>query len=211
LPNNADADNRVVINDGITRTAIAAFVIVNGVKGIGLLSQGPVSDPASYPVFVPADWEAAAVTIRLRRTAAGDAELVEVNGVAPSPRALLSATKLAGPTRAFATVELGCASPEAKCTVEYSAFRSERVANPVAGQLSLTSFRLQDSVDRVRFRADYALVCEAREKVGKTSALVRSIKGGGAQARARAGNVKRLISWAASAVCFSGAHAVEHC
>src|SRR5881396_2497539 len=33
-PNNADADNRVVINDGVTRAAIAACVIVNGVKGI---------------------------------------------------------------------------------------------------------------------------------------------------------------------------------
>ena len=69
-PSNADADNRVVINDGVTRAAIAACVIVNGMKGIGLLSQGPASDPASYPVFVPADWQAAPVTVRLRRTAA---------------------------------------------------------------------------------------------------------------------------------------------
>lgn len=158
-PNNADTGNRVVINDGLNRAAVAECVVVNGVKGIGLLSQGPASDPASYPVFVPADWQAAPVTIRLRRTAAGDAELVEVNGVAPSPRALLSAAKLAGPTRAAGTVEFGCASLEATCTVEYSAFRSERVINPVAGTLNFTRFRLRDadSVDRIQFRADYAL------------------------------------------------------
>jgi hypothetical protein len=158
LPNNADAGNRVAINDG-THAAIAACVIQNGVNGIGLLSTGSTSDPTSYPVFVAVDWQAAPVTIRLRRTATGDAELIEVNGVAPSPRALLTADKAAPQTRPGTTVEFGAASPEARCTVNYIAFRSEKVAQPVAGKLNCTRLRLNDadSTDRVRFRADYTL------------------------------------------------------
>jgi hypothetical protein len=158
LPNNVDTGNRVVINDG-THAAIAECVLINDVKGIGLLSQGPPSDPASYPVFVPVDWQTAPCTIRLRRWANGDGELIEVNGAAPAPRALLTADKVAGPTRQGTTVELGCASPEARCIVEYSAFRSERVVAAVAGTLNFTSFRLRDadSADRIRFRADYTL------------------------------------------------------
>jgi hypothetical protein len=157
-PNNAEVGNRVAINDG-TKGAVAACIIKNGVNGIGLLSQGPSSDPNSYLVFVPVDWQAAPVTIRLRRTAAGDAELVEVNGVAPSPRALLSASQLANATRPLPSVEFGAASPEATCTVDYSAFRSERVVIPVAGKLNFTRLRLRDadSVDRIQFRADYTL------------------------------------------------------
>jgi hypothetical protein len=158
--NNADVGNRVVINDGQARAAIAACIVRNGIRGIGILGQGQASDPASYPVVVePVDWETKDVTVRLRRTATGDAEIVEVDGVAPNPRALLAANLLAGKTRNGATVEFGAASPEAKCTVEYAAFRSERVAQPVAGMLTFTRFRLRDtdSVDRIRFRADYAL------------------------------------------------------
>lgn len=157
---NADVGNRVVINDGLTRSAIAACIVKNGVNGIGLRSQGSASDPDSYPVFVPVDWQAAPVTLRLRRYANGDAELVEVNGAAPSPRALLTFDKAPGPTRAgFGSVEFGAASPEAMCTVDYTAFHSERVVNPVAGTLSFTQFRLRDSdsADRLRFRADYTL------------------------------------------------------
>jgi hypothetical protein len=159
-PNSADVGNRVAINDGTqTRAAIAACIIQNGVNGIGLLSQGSPSDPASYPVFVPADWLAAPVTIRVRRAANGDAELVEVNGVPPTPRALLTSDKLAGFTRNFACVEFGCASPEATCTVAYSAFRSERPVHFIPGALNVTNFRLRDSgsTDRVRFRGDFTL------------------------------------------------------
>src|SRR5262245_12609359 len=154
-PNNVDVGNRVVINDA-TRAAIAACIIKNGVSGIGLLSQGPWSDPESYPVFVPVEFQATPVTIRLRRHANGDAELVEVNGVAPHPRALLSAALLAPATHSFTTVEFGAASPEARCTVEYSAFRSERVVQPVSGTLNFTRFRVRDndSIDHLRFRAD---------------------------------------------------------
>lgn len=158
--NNADAGNRVVINDGVTRSAIAACVVVNGVFGIGLYSQGAAADPASYPVFVPADWQAAPVTIRMRRHANGDAELIEVNGVAPTPRALLTADKAPDPTRTgFGTVEFGSASLEATCTIDYYAFRSERVVNPVAGTFNFTRFHLRDtdSPDRIQLRGDYTL------------------------------------------------------
>jgi hypothetical protein len=158
--NNADAGNRIVINDGVTHAVIASCIVQNGVSGIGLYSQGAAADPASYPVFVAVDWQAAPTTIRLRRTLAGDAEIVEVNGVAPSPRALLTADKLPPPTRTgFGSVEFGCASPEATCTVDYIALRSETVAIPVGGKLSFTRFRLRDadSTDTIRFRADYTL------------------------------------------------------
>jgi hypothetical protein len=156
LPNNADAGNRIVINDGLTRSAIAACIVLNGVRGIGLLSTGSPSDPAAYPVFVPVDWTAP-VTLRLRRTATGDAEIIEVNGVTPAPRAFLAAAQCPAPTRGGATVEFGCRSVEAQCTVEYAAFRSERVVPPVAGTVNLTSCSLRDTVDRIRFRGDYVL------------------------------------------------------
>jgi hypothetical protein len=159
VPVLADVGNRVVISDGQTRSAIAACIIKNGINGIGLFSQGSTSDPAAYPVFVPVDFQGAPVTIRLRRTATGDAELVEVNGVAPTPRALLAANLAPGPTRTFPSFEFGCASLEATCVVEYSVFRSEKVVQPVAGTLSFTRFRLRDSdtVDRIQLRADYTL------------------------------------------------------
>jgi len=169
-PNNADAGNRVVINDGISRSAIASCVVINGVRGMGLLSTGLPSDPGSYPVFVPVDWEAAPITIRLRRYANGDAEIVEVNGVTPSPRALLTANMAPLKTRAGPTVEFGTGSPdtaagfsfgapEPECTVEYYAFRSERAVQPVAGALGFTRFRIRDtdSADRLAFRADFQL------------------------------------------------------
>ncbi|HEY6045405.1 MAG TPA: HYR domain-containing protein, partial [Pyrinomonadaceae bacterium] len=135
-PNNVDAGNRIAINDGAARSAVAGCIVQNGVRGIGLLSQGAASDPAAYPIFVPVDWQAAPVTIRLRRYANGDAEIVEVNGVAPTPRALLTSDKAPPPVRAgFASVEFGTASVEGKCTVQYTAFRSEKVVCPAGTTL----------------------------------------------------------------------------
>ena len=156
-PDNADGGNWLVINDGIARSAIAACIVKNGIEGIGLYSSGPFHDPDSYLVFVPVEWLRRSVTVRLRRAVNGDAEIVEIDGVAPSPRALLAANNCPPQTKAGATVEFGCASVGAASTVEYAAFRSERVVQPVAGGLSFTSFRLMDSVDRISFRADYTL------------------------------------------------------
>jgi hypothetical protein len=163
-PNDVDAGNRVVINDGISRSARATCVVIDGVRGIGLQSQGEPSAPTSYPVFVPVDW-LAPVTVRLRRYANGDAELIEINGAAPDPRALLSADQLADKTRSGGTVEFGVGTPvEPECTVEYAAFWSELTVtsavdpglgdaagttllppfpNPSPGTIQL-SFRLQD-------------------------------------------------------------------
>jgi hypothetical protein len=147
----------VVINDG-QRAAIAACVVRNGERGIGLLAQGAAPDPASYPVFVPVDWQMF-VTLRLRRSAGGDAEIIEINGVTPNPRAILPAAQCAGPTRSVPSFEFGARSVEAFCTVEYTAFSSETVSLPVAGTLSFARFRIRDSEsnDRLAFRAEYSL------------------------------------------------------
>ncbi len=131
VPVNADAGNRVVINDGVSRSAIAACIVKDGVRGIGLYSSGSRFDPSSYPVFVPVDWQATPVRIRLRRHANGDAEIMEINGVAPSPRALLPADMAPANTRAGVSVEFG-STVEAECTVEYRAFR---VVNPASETL----------------------------------------------------------------------------
>jgi hypothetical protein len=159
-PGGADAGNRVVINDGVTRSAIASCIFNSQfVPGIGLYSHGPTTSTASYPIFVPVDWLSAPVTIRLRRAANGDVELVEVNGVAPNPRALLTADMAPAPTHAFPTVEFGCASPEAMCTVDYYSFFSERPVHSIPGTLNVTHIRLRDpdSTDQVRFRGDFTL------------------------------------------------------
>ncbi|MEX0676046.1 MAG: PEP-CTERM sorting domain-containing protein [Pirellulales bacterium] len=126
VPSSADAGARLVINDGINRSAIAACVVINGERGIGLLSSGDPIAPASYPVFVPVDWQAL-TSIQLRRTASGDAEIMEVNGVAPNPRALLTADMAPTKTRTGPTVEFGAASFGPEITIDYSAFRSEVV------------------------------------------------------------------------------------
>lgn len=139
-PNNADLGARVVISDGVDRSAIAECVIINGVRGIGLLSSiASPSNPAAYPVFVPVDWQAL-TSVQLRRTADGDAEIMEINGVAPSPRALLPAALAPGRIRAFPTVEFGSGSPEAEVTIDYSAFRTQLVPEP--GSLGLRAGRL---------------------------------------------------------------------
>ncbi|MEX2310745.1 MAG: hypothetical protein WD738_24470 [Pirellulales bacterium] len=150
-PNNADAGNRVVINDGLSRSAIAACVFIGGVRGIGLLSTGDPSAPASYPVFVPVDWQAL-TSVRLRRHASGDAEIMEVNGIAPFPRALLTAGNLAGNTRAGATVEFGAASLPAEPIIEYSAFRSELVPEPASGGIALLGMFLASCSRRLKKR-----------------------------------------------------------
>jgi hypothetical protein len=160
VPAGADADNRIVISDGSGRAAIASCIVQNGTRGIGLLSSGPATDVASYPVFVAVDWQAAPVTVRLRRYANGDAEIIQVNSAAPATRALLAATSLPGPTRnGFSTVEFGCSSVEGMCTVGYTTFRSEVVAAPSQGTLNFTRLRIRDSdsTDKVALRVEYTL------------------------------------------------------
>jgi len=53
IPAGADNDNRLVINDGSSRAAIASCTVLSGTRGMGLLSHGLPTDSGSYPVFVP--------------------------------------------------------------------------------------------------------------------------------------------------------------
>jgi len=135
IPNNADAGVRVVINDGSETAVILGAVIVpldpNDLlagfqRGLGLAGGGLLSDPANYLAFIPVDWSNP-TSVRLRRTAAGDAELVELNGVAPLTPVFLPKASLAPPTRAGATVEFGARSAEAQVTVIFTEFFSETV------------------------------------------------------------------------------------
>ncbi len=116
VPAGADTGVRFVINDGLKATT-AACVIINGVRGIGLAIDGAFTDPATYPVFVQVDW-GQLTTIRLRRTAAGDAQIVELNGVALNPPPTLVAGSVRSRTRASASIEFGCAGsrPSAPAT-----------------------------------------------------------------------------------------------
>jgi hypothetical protein len=121
----ADGGFKIIINDGVTKSAIAACVILNGQRVIALAGQGPPSDPSTYPVFVQVDWTGP-VTLKLRRTAVGGAEILEVNGLSFNPRIVLSPDQVAGRTRAGATVEFGCLSGEGTCTASVRQFRAEK-------------------------------------------------------------------------------------
>lgn len=157
-PLNADSGVRFVINDGQFKAVMAGAIIVGGIKGIGLAAGVNFWDPTNYPVFVTADWTQP-TTVRFRRSASGDAEIVDVNGVAPSPRALLAGVSLPPRNRLYPTIEFGCMSPEALCDVEFSQFYSEVPASAIRGALAFTEFRIRDddTTDRLRVRADYAL------------------------------------------------------
>ncbi len=126
-PNNADAGVRFVINDGIDRAVILGAVFtVDGQRALGLASGTDLSNPASWPAFVLVDWTNP-TSVRLRRTAAGDAELVELNGAAPLTPVFLSSALLPPRTRSGATVEFGAFSVEAESTVVITEFYSEQV------------------------------------------------------------------------------------
>ena len=145
----ADLGVHLVINDGESKAVIAALIVQGGVKGIGLAGGTDFSDPLNYPVFVPVNWSAP-TTVRLRRTAEGDGEIVEVNGVAPSPRALLVSGLLAPRNRVGSTFEFGCTSPEATVNVDFTEFFTEepfppQVIVPVdGGAATLTPVTIND-------------------------------------------------------------------
>ena len=158
-PNSADADFRVVINDGQTKSAIAAAVMINGQRCIALVGAGRASDVATYPASVVADWVARPVSLRLRRFADGGAELIELNGVAPNPRVLLWTDLVAARARAGPSFEIGCMSVEGLADVDVTEFYAERPPTQILGALDVTEFRIRDtdSADRLRFRADFTL------------------------------------------------------
>jgi hypothetical protein len=127
--NNADGGFRVVINDGQTRSAIAACVTLNNQRVIALAGAGPAAEPATYLASVAVDW-LGTVTLRLRRWADGGSEILEVNGVPPNPRVLLLPDQVSGKTRTGATVELGCLSPESLCDADVTQFFTEPPYTP---------------------------------------------------------------------------------
>ena len=154
----ADLGVHLVINDGASRAVIAACIVHGGVKGIGLASGANFSDPGNYGLFVPVDWSSR-TTIRIRRTVEGHAEIVEINGTAPSPRALLDVALLSPRNRVGSTFEFGAAGPEATAHVDFYQFRSETVANQIIGAMATTTFRIgdSDSGNRIRMRGDFTL------------------------------------------------------
>lgn len=89
-------------------------------------SYGPFDRPANWLGFTPVDWTNP-TSVRLRRTASGDAELIEVNGAPPSNPVFLSKASLPPTTRAGATVEFGAFSVESEATVVFTEFYSQTV------------------------------------------------------------------------------------
>jgi hypothetical protein len=137
----ADTGVRFVINDG-TRAIYACCIVKGGVKGIGLASGTDFGAEGNYLAssFVAVDWTNpnpptadGLVTMRLRRTAQGTAQILEVNGVAPQPPVELVRFSQPAPVRPRAgpTVEFGCMNLEAIATAWITVFRIETAVIPV--------------------------------------------------------------------------------
>ena len=88
----------------------------------------PLSD--NYGAFIPVNWTAP-TTLHLRRHANGDAEIVEVNGIAPSTPALLPAAESVGFVRAFPTVEFGTFGFEPMAVLDVFELRAFATPVPV--------------------------------------------------------------------------------
>jgi len=153
-----DTGVRFIINDGATTSAIAACVDLDGNRGIAIATGTDYGNLSNYAGFVAVDWTAP-VALKFRRSAAGDAEILEINGVPPAPRSLVAATSLPAPVQATPSVGFGCFSDPAVTTAEFTQFSSQAVGEPAAGTLTFTRLRIRDSesTDRLRFRADYTL------------------------------------------------------
>ena len=130
----ADSGLRFVINDGLAAAYFAA-IVKNGVKGIGIASGTDFGSEENYlsSSFFQVDWTNpnpttadGRVTLHLRRSADGSAEIVEVNGVAPSTPVQLVRGALPGPQRPRGgpTIEFGMSNLEAIGVVEITEFRA---------------------------------------------------------------------------------------
>jgi len=127
--NGNDAGFQLAINDGDSnRAAIAAAIMINGTPHIGLVGQGERNTLLGYPAFIQVDWQAAPLTLHLRRWADGSAEILELNGAAPSQRTFISASQVSGKTREGPTVELGLFSGSATLIAEVTEFRAFTVS-----------------------------------------------------------------------------------
>jgi hypothetical protein len=163
-PWGVDVGFQVAINDGPSnRCAIAACIVIQGVPHIALVGQGQRNLLTTYPAFIVAEWQASPLSIKLRRTAEGGAQLLEINGAPPSARVELLASQVATPGSgggsSGTTAELGCFSAPAIVAAEVQSFSTRRAAQPVQGALSFTRFRIRDaeSGDALNFRADFQL------------------------------------------------------
>lgn len=155
-----DAGFQLTISDGTAnRAAIAACIVVNGVPHIGLVSTGARDALTTYPAFIAAEWQAAPLTLKLRRTAEGGVQLLELNGAPPATRTELLPQQAAPRTRPGNLAEFGCFSGPATLTAQVDSFMTERPAQPTQGNLTFTRFRIRDtdSTDRLAFRADFQL------------------------------------------------------
>lgn len=179
-----DADFQLVINDGPSgRAAIAACILVNGVPHIGLVGPGPRDTLAAYPAFIAAEWQAAQLTLKIRRTADGGVQILEINGAPPAVRTELLGPQTAQRVRAEVTSELGCYSVKGTVAAEVSSFFTERAFIPKEGKLTFTRFRVRDtdSADRLAFRADYQLAANTDGIDPSRETVVIKLSTGGAE------------------------------
>ena len=131
LQNRADTGLRFIINDGQSRSALAALTIDGaGTKGMALAKGVNFALTDNYSAFIPVNWTAP-TTLHLRRHANGDAEIVEVNGIAPSTPALLPAAESVGFVRAFPTVEFGTFGVEPMAVLDVFELRAFATPVPV--------------------------------------------------------------------------------
>lgn len=129
--NGVDAGFQLVINAGSGNTAaIAAAILINGIPCIGLVTDGLRDELSTYPAFIQAEWQAASLTVHLRRWADGSAEIVELNGAPPSQRVYLTAIQLPSSPRALDTVEFGAFNAVAIVDVTVTEFRAFTVPEP---------------------------------------------------------------------------------
>jgi hypothetical protein len=167
LRDGPDTGVRFVINDG-AKAIYVCCVVLFGVKGIAIAAGNDFRSEGNYAAgtFVPVDWSSPStadgyVSLRVRRTSDGTAQVVEVNGVAPEPRVELVRPIQPAPyrPRTGPTVEFGCMGLEANAVMEVVAFRVEPVGLPVSGELTFTRLRIRDSdgSDRLNLRADFRL------------------------------------------------------
>jgi hypothetical protein len=139
-PNNADTGVRIIINEGggVGPKSVVLGAIIkatdddpsNPVRGLGLAAGTDFSDPSNWPAFVPVDWTNM-TSVRLRRTANGDAELVEVNGAAPLNPVFLPQAALPPFSRFGSSIDFGTFSVEAHATVVFTELYSELVTDQV--------------------------------------------------------------------------------
>lgn len=127
-----DAGFQLVINDGANnRAAIMSAILINNLPHIGLVGNtGPRDQLATYPAFIQAEWQAAPLTVHLRRWADGRFEVLELNGAPPSYPVFLPASLIMPGTRAFGSIDFGSFSPTAIVNASVSEFRAFTVPDP---------------------------------------------------------------------------------